>query len=289
MNILKTYPLFTTSPYGPRNGKFHGGIDLVGLHPNGYTVLDYICAKDAGVVANVRKDSVGFEDGGSYGNFVHIDHGNGYSTVYAHLAPGSVCVNIGDKVQAGQVIGYMGNTGTSYGGHLHFEVRIWNEKTDPTEYAYGKEFPKPEPTPEPKPASLKYKVGDTVMFTGVLYADSYGNGAGQSRTNLVATITKVNTDAKATKPYNINNGLGWVAESDLSKSTQPVTPELKVGNTVIIVGTGNESSHGNAKTAFGLGWERQILHIWEGRAYPYQVGNSTGTTGYYKASALRRK
>ena len=74
-----------------------------------------------------------------------------------------------------------------------------------------------EPTPAPTPSGLKYKVGDKVKFTGVLYRDSYGNGAGQSRTNLEATIWLVNP--KGSHPYNINNGLGWVRESDLKSSS----------------------------------------------------------------------
>lgn len=59
-----------------------------------------------------------------------------------------------------------------------------------------------------------YKVGDKVRFTGVLYRDSYGNGAGQSRTNLEATIYLTNPGSKC--PYNINNGLGWVRAEDLT-------------------------------------------------------------------------
>ena len=45
---------------------------------------------------------------------------------------------------------------------------------------------------------------------------------------------------------------------------------------------------GTANTAYGIGWERQILKIWEGRLYPYQVGNNTGTTGFYKVDALQK-
>ena len=75
----------------------------------------------------------------------------------------------------------------------------------------------PTPAPTPTPTGLKYKVGDKVKFTGVLYRDSYGNGAGQSRTNLDATIWLVNP--KGTHPYNINNGLGWVKECDLKTSS----------------------------------------------------------------------
>ncbi len=74
-----------------------------------------------------------------------------------------------------------------------------------------------EPAPQPTPPGLKYKVGDKVKFTGTLYRDSYGNGAGQSRKNLEATIYLVNP--KGSHPYNINNGLGWVRESDLKSSS----------------------------------------------------------------------
>ena len=64
---------------------------------------------------------------------------------------------------------------------------------------------------------LKYKVGDKVKFTGTLYRDSYGNGAGQTRKNLDAVIYLTNEKGKC--PYNINHGLGWVKESDLTSSS----------------------------------------------------------------------
>ena len=64
---------------------------------------------------------------------------------------------------------------------------------------------------------------------------------------------------------------------------------LAVGDTVKIIGTGNGSSYGKSNTAYGIGWTRQILKIWDGRPYPYQVGNNTGTTGFYKAEALQKK
>lgn len=69
---------------------------------------------------------------------------------------------------------------------------------------------------------------------------------------------------------------------------EPVIRTLKVGDRVKIVATGNGSSMGTANTAYGIGWERQILKIWEGRLYPYQVGNNTGTTGFYKVDALQK-
>ena len=68
----------------------------------------------------------------------------------------------------------------------------------------------------------------------------------------------------------------------------PSKPTLNIGDTVKIIGTGNGSSYGTSNTAYGLGWTRQILDIYEGRPYPYRVGNATGTTGFYKAGALQK-
>lgn len=73
-----------------------------------------------------------------------------------------------------------------------------------------------------------------------------------------------------------------------NSSSSSSSSSLKVGDRVKITGQGNGSSNGNANTAYGIGMERQILKIYEGRAYPYQVGNSTGTTGFYKESSLQK-
>ena len=74
-----------------------------------------ISAADSGVVV-----FAGWATGG-YGNTVAIDHGNGYSTLYAHLS--SINVSCGRSVTQGQTIGYGGSTGNSTGPHLHFEIR----------------------------------------------------------------------------------------------------------------------------------------------------------------------
>lgn len=160
------------------------------------------------------------------------------------------------------------------------------------------------PIPTPTPTTLKYKLGDVVSFTGILYGDSYGNKPGQSRTNLKATITSVN--AKGTTPYNINTGLGWVAERDLRLWSQPTpqptpTPEptpqpveqFPIGTKVRIVGTGSGSSYGRSDTAYGIGWTRYVTNIWYGRPYPYQIGNygktdGANTTGFYKAESIQK-
>lgn len=128
--VLKNYNDKITQNYSQN----HKALDIVGQGKTG-SVLDYITAHTSGVVEEVRKNATGFETGGSYGNYVLIRHANGYKTRYAHLAYGTIIVNKGTTVYAGQVIGYMGNTGTAYGGHLHFEViSPSGEKLNPYSY-----------------------------------------------------------------------------------------------------------------------------------------------------------
>lgn len=100
---------------------YHSGVDLTGFNGS-YNILDWIVAHSDGVVVDLRTNCTGFETG-SYGNYVLLKHPNGYYTMYAHLAYGYVKVKLGQTVKKGDVLGYMDNTGTSYGGHLHWEVR----------------------------------------------------------------------------------------------------------------------------------------------------------------------
>lgn len=69
---------------------------------------------------------------GSYGNYVLIDNGSGYSTLYAHMSRRAV--SVGQTVTQGQVIGYVGTTGYVTGAHLHFEIRINGDTTNPLNY-----------------------------------------------------------------------------------------------------------------------------------------------------------
>ena len=152
--------------------------------------------------------------------------------------------------------------------------------------------PAPAPTPG---ASDKFNIGDKVVINGPLYVNSNASSPSGSVSNKITTITR--KAVGAAHPYNTEGDLGWMDESSISKYNEPAptptpapTPApLAVGDTVKIVGTGNGSSYGNSNTAYGIGWTRQILRIWDGRPFPYQVGNGSGTTGFYKAEALQRK
>ena len=153
------------------------------------------------------------------------------------------------------------------------------------------------PTPEPKPTpSDKFNIGDKVVINGALYTSSNAASPAGSISNKVTNITRKNPGSA--HPYNTTGDLGWMDESSIRKAEEPKpqpapqpAPQptgLQVGDRVKITGTGNGSSYGDSNTAYGIGWKRQILKIWSGRPFPYQVGNSTGTTGFYKESSLQK-
>ena len=126
--VLKCGECEITQSYGV-NG--HLGTDIVG---KGYT-LDTILAHSDGTVCYVQTgygNAQGSTGDASYGNMVKLEHGNGCFSLYAHLD--TVYVKNGQKVAKGQELGYMGNTGNSYGGHLHFEVFKDNNRVDSGPY-----------------------------------------------------------------------------------------------------------------------------------------------------------
>ena len=93
-------------------------------------------AEDGTVVAVVKNYNKTDTDTPNYGNYVKIKHNEEYHTLYAHLAYGSVTLNVGDTVKKGDQIGLMGNTGYSTGNHLHYEVYKNDSKINPIECTY---------------------------------------------------------------------------------------------------------------------------------------------------------
>lgn len=184
------------------------------------------------------------------------------------------------------------NNNGRWGCGAGYYFRCFIYLPDDVQKAIDAEEPKPTPTPAPTPSD-KFNIGDKVVINGALYVSSTASSPAGSVSNKITNITR---KAPGTAhPYNTTGDLGWMDESSISAYNEPApaptpTPRpLSVGDTVEIVGTGNGSSYGTSNTAYGIGWTRQILKIWDGRSYPYQVGNSTGTTGFYRAEALKRK
>ena len=95
-----------------------------------------VYAAAAGRVSSVRWSSTTRTNhrGGGYGNYIIIDHEDGYSTLYAHLPNSPLLVYVGELLEAGERIGTMGNTGNSSGVHLHFELRLNGRIINPNPY-----------------------------------------------------------------------------------------------------------------------------------------------------------
>ena len=103
--------------------KMHAGMDF-----SAKTGTEIYATGD-GVISKVRRSKRG------YGNHVKINHGFGYETLYAHMS--KYIVRKGQKVKRGEVIGYVGNTGTSVAPHLHYEVHKNKRKINPVNFYYN--------------------------------------------------------------------------------------------------------------------------------------------------------
>lgn len=114
-----------TSNYGPRHGRAHQGVDI------DLETGDTVVSAFDGVVRMSRYYY-------GYGNMVVVRHHNGLETLYGHLS--KVLVEPGATVKAGQSIGLGGNTGHSFGSHLHFEIRFMGQPIDPAKFIAFESF-----------------------------------------------------------------------------------------------------------------------------------------------------
>lgn len=112
---------YVSSEYGYRWGKFHKALDIAASRGTN------IYAADSGTVT-----FAGWGGSGGYGNYVIIDHGNGFKTLYAHC--NSLYVTAGQKVSKGEVIAAVGSTGFATGPHCHFEVLLNGSNVNPRSY-----------------------------------------------------------------------------------------------------------------------------------------------------------
>jgi len=114
-----------TDGFGGRSDPFTG-------EPGTHTAVDISSAVGQPVRAPADGIVVKAEWANGYGNVVYLSHGYGYSTRYGHLS--GYAVRPGQRVQRGDIIGYVGSTGRSTGPHLHYEVRVNNNPVNPLEY-----------------------------------------------------------------------------------------------------------------------------------------------------------
>lgn len=111
------------SGFGPRNGGFHEGQD----YPAALGTPIFAVASGTVSARGVLGSN------GAYGNAVFINHGEGWSSRYAHMSAPSPAY-VGQSINRGQLIGFVGNTGRSFGEHLHVELRSNGTAVDPLPY-----------------------------------------------------------------------------------------------------------------------------------------------------------
>ncbi len=199
--------------------------------------VDIACAADTPIYAAadgvvVNADTTAHNDG--YGNRVIIKHPDGKATLYAHMiAPAAV--KVGQAVKRGQIIGKVGNTGKSYGAHLHFTLLDnWDKK--PNIYYSGDLL---DPVKILGLGTLKYadsagastsadnfKVGDTVNFIGTVHYASSTNSSGSACKPGKAKITRI-ADGTPHPYHLVNDGggstvYGWVNAEDVRSATKNI-------------------------------------------------------------------
>ena len=154
-----------SSPFGPRWGRNHDGVDLAA--PTGTAIRAAAC----GSVSFAGQQS-------GYGNIVCITHTSQFSTCYAHMS--RFAVSQGAQVQQGQVIGYVGCTGSCTGPHLHFETRVNGQAQNPSQYLSGSSIPG-------KSTAVSAKTGTAKVTTA----------AAKPNTKAARMVTRYRAEAKS--------------------------------------------------------------------------------------------
>lgn len=170
---------YVTSRYGYRKGRYHNGIDI------NLNTGDAVRSCWSGKVRYAKYNSGGF------GNLIIIRHYNGLETFYAHLSKLLVAPN--SDVAAGDIIGLGGNTGRSFGSHLHFEVRFYDAPLNPEEII-------DVTTKNIKDQNLFVHKG---LFRPGAKPSDYYDSQGDNTGSVVAAVAKPNV---ARKYYRVRSG-----------------------------------------------------------------------------------
>ena len=239
---------------GQEVSDFHDGIDY---GTNNKKVPQY--AVEDGYIISCGTDK-------AYGNakYVWVAYPRiGKKFLHYHLD--KISVKAGQKVTEGTELGKTGMTGYATGIHLHLGMKDINGGAyqNPEEYDYTEPTEIVDPFPNESDEELAIRV----------WAGDFGNGEERKE--------KLGIRYDAVQAL-VDKGVGKPVEP------KPAEVTLNKGDKVVIIGEGNGSSNGNSNTAYGLGWTREIMNIYPGRPFPYQVGLNGVTTGFYKASALRK-
>lgn len=223
-----------TAPYGKySDGTPHNGVDL------GYRSDE----EENKVYSNSKGMVVEIQDGldrtsdargkASWGNFVLVKHPNGFYSRYAHLRKGSIKVTNGQEVDENTFLGVIGDSGNTFGRHLHFEVATGyssSTRIDPTPYLTKAIYEVENEDNDNDEKVEEFKVGDKVVVTGRATSRSDGTGTQTAmytgNVNDISDIryvTKI-VDLNAVRPYHISVGQtlgdrdrGWVGKEQIRK------------------------------------------------------------------------
>ena len=242
-HVLESKSEYCTADYGTREPSYstHHGMDFindVGHSCNAIAVAD-------GEVVTVQDFVDGFNDTYTAGNYVRIKHESGVYSRYLHLVKGSVKVKVGQKVKAGTVLGTEGNTGYSYGTHLHFDVFDGTQYVDPLPYLLGeKSFYKAK-----KPSSTAITVGSKVRVkAGTTFSDGT-----KPFTEVYNTVYDVQLLSRNGKEARIGIGeqwTGWMYISDLYPAEQSAKVKTVKTGGKVKVNSGAKFSDGTEPYSF---------------------------------------
>lgn len=242
-HVLESKSEYCTADYGTREPSYstHHGMDFI--NDAGHACCA-IAVADGEVIA-VQDGVDGFNDTYTAGNYVRIKHESGVYSRYLHLVKGSIKVKVGQKVKAGALLGKEGDTGYSYGTHLHFDINDGNGYVDPLPYLLGeKSFYKAK-----KPASTSITVGSKVRVkAGATFSD--GTKPFAEVYNTVYDVQLLSRNGKEARIGIGEQWTGWMYISDLCLAEQSAKVKTVKTGGKVKVNSGAKFSDGTEPYSF---------------------------------------
>lgn len=211
---------FISCDYKTRNVEYptHNGIDLVSASGKDLSII----AIAEGTVLTATDGIDGYNEYNTCGNFVKILHSNGLITRYLHMTKNTICVKQGQKIKKGDKLGIMGNTGYSFGKHLHFDVFDGQAYVDPLPYLNGtKSFDN---------IDCNIVIGNKVMVNkGAKWSD--GSKPFDYVYDTIYSVQNISRDKTECLIGIDGSPTGWIFVKDVVKIDEKT---VKIGDVVVI-------------------------------------------------------
>lgn len=256
-HVLKSCAEYCTADYGTREPDYatHHGMDFVNANGGACEVI----AIADGEVVHIQDGVKGYSDVLTAGNYVKLRHENGYCSRYLHLAPDSICVKVGDKVKAGQVLGMEGGTGYCIpreAVHLHFDIHNGMDYTDPLPYLTGEKT-----LYKSKPSACTVGIGDRVFVKpGARFSDGRKPFDFVYKTEY--DVQQISKDGKEALIGIDDEHTGWMFIKELIAidCNRIYQPKIEVGDTVKVK-PGALSYHGKQLASFVYTNRYEVMQI----------------------------